>query len=227
MWMQPSCCSEASVKFIPVCYNCCCQSVIWIKHRASPSLLRAPTRASVGRSMRLRGLFDLPSNLSTGQWDFEVPLQIYLRLHEVSGSPWHSFKIIYGSCRGFIDPPSHASAGPWNFAVSLTPPADLFAGQWSVGVSWTLPQIYLRVMRFRSLLDPPVNLSTGPWGFGVSFQIYLRLHEVSGSPWHSFKIIYGSCRGLMPYLILLSPWYIILHFQFSSYIFKLCYRISS
>ncbi len=36
--------------------------------------------------MRLRGLFDLPSNLSTGQLGFEVPLQIYLRIHEVSGS---------------------------------------------------------------------------------------------------------------------------------------------
>ena len=119
MWMQPSCCSEASVKFIPVCYSCCCQSVIWIEHRAAPSLLRAPTRASVVGSMRLRGLFDRPSNLSTGQWGFEVPLQIYLRLHEVSGSPWHSFKIIYGSCRGFIDPPSHGSTGPWSFAVSL------------------------------------------------------------------------------------------------------------
>ena len=35
-------------------------------------------------------------------------------------------------------------------------------------------------MRFRSILDPPVNLYSGPGGFGVSFQIYLRLHEVSG-----------------------------------------------
>ena len=36
--------------------------------------------------MRLRGLFDLISNLSSGQSGSWVPLQIYPRLHEVSGS---------------------------------------------------------------------------------------------------------------------------------------------
>ena len=36
--------------------------------------------------MRLRGLFDVISNLFSGQSGFWVPLQIYPRLHEVSGS---------------------------------------------------------------------------------------------------------------------------------------------
>ena len=46
------------------------------------SFPRAPTRASVGGSMRLRGLFDLSS--------------IFLRVNEVSRYP---YKFIYGSMR--------------------------------------------------------------------------------------------------------------------------------
>ena len=75
--------------------------------------------------------------------------QIYIRAHEVSGSPC---EVIYGSMRfrGLVDPPSNSYAGPWGLGVSLA-----------------LLHIYIRVhedpgshfkfiyghMRFRGLFD--------------------------------------------------------------------------
>ncbi len=52
-------------------------------------------------------------------------------------------------------------------------------------------------MRFRGLLDLPSKICAAPRGVGVFLTlllIYIRGHEVSGSPRPSFKFIHGSMR---------------------------------
>jgi len=90
------------------------------------------------------GLFDPLSNLYTGQWGFGVFLQIYLRVHEVSGSLWPSFEITRGpmTLRGLIGPPSYLYTGPWGSGVSFqisTRVHEVSGSPWSMHLTFETP----------------------------------------------------------------------------------------
>ena len=117
--------------------------------------LRDPPFKVMYGSMGFRGFRDPQSNLWIGPNGFRVPwdlVQIYVQVHEISGSPGTSFKLI---------------CGPMRFQ-------DLYAGPWGCKVPWDLFQNYLQAheisgargtsftficspLSFRGLLDPPSN----------------------------------------------------------------------
>ena len=92
-------------------------------------------------------------------------VQICVRVHEASGSPRLSFELMCGSmrCRGLRDPPLKSCTDPWGFGVSATRNQIYFLGPCGFRVTWDLVQIYVQV------------------------------HEISGSPGTSFKLI---CRPM-------------------------------
>ena len=166
--------------------------------------------------MGFRGFRDPQSNLFIGPNGFRVPwdlVQIYVQVHEISGSPGTSFKLI---------------CGPMGYQGPLGPPSQLYASPWGCKVPWDLFQHYLQAheisgargtsftficspFSFRGLLDPPSNwcgvhevslsprpsvkVMYGSMGLAVSAtlnQIYLQAHSDSGSPGTSIKFIYRS-----------------------------------
>ena len=128
--------------------------------------------------------------------------QIYVRVHEASGSPRFSFEITSGSMRrrGVRDPPLKPCADPWGFGGLRDLHSNLFTGPVGVRVPWDLVRIYIQVheisgsrgtsfkllcrpMRFQDLLGLPSHLYAGPLVCKVRWDIfpfYLQAHEISG-----------------------------------------------
>ena len=79
--------------------------------------------------MRLRGLFDVISNLSSGQSGFWVPLHIYPRLHEVSGSLDTPSKCFFPVVSGSHGPSFKFINACTEFRSLPDPLANLFTGQ--------------------------------------------------------------------------------------------------
>ena len=71
--------------------------------------------------------------------------QIYVRVHEASGSPRFSFEITSGSMRrrGVRDPPLKPCTDPWGFGGLRDLHSNLFTGPVGVRVPWDLVRIYI------------------------------------------------------------------------------------